>query len=104
MTPQQSAVLEALRHKLNPVAIHELEVFAVSENSVGSRLPELKLMGLVECRVRPKTRLKEWWVKGACQDASKSLKKADNIHNPPVWSGELPLGQETPLEQLVGGF
>ena len=63
MTPQQTAVLEALRQKLNPVAIHELDVFAVSENSVGSRLPELKLMGLVECRVRPGTRLKEWWVK-----------------------------------------
>ena len=51
------------------LAIHEIANqakalgFFISENSIGSRLPEMALKGMVESRVRYGTPYKEWKIK-----------------------------------------
>jgi len=48
-------------------AIHEFTIPAVSQNTIGTRLPEMRKAGLVECQFRENSRCKEWWLteKGA---------------------------------------
>ena len=41
-------------------AIHEFEIPAVSQNTIGTRLPEMRKAGLVDCRRREEARFKEW--------------------------------------------
>jgi DNA-binding HxlR family transcriptional regulator len=41
-------------------AIHEFEIPAVSQNTLGTRLPEMRKAGLVDCRRREGARFKEW--------------------------------------------
>lgn len=41
-------------------AIHEFEIPAVSQNTIGTRLPEMRKAGLVDCRRREGARFKEW--------------------------------------------
>jgi Mn-dependent DtxR family transcriptional regulator len=41
-------------------AIHEFGIMGVSQNTIGTRLPEMRKVGLVDCRRREGARLKEW--------------------------------------------
>jgi DNA-binding HxlR family transcriptional regulator len=41
-------------------AIHEFGIMGVSQNTIGTRLPEMRKAGLVECQFREGTRFKEW--------------------------------------------
>ena len=41
-------------------AIHEFEIPAVSQNTIGTRLPEMRKAGLVDCAFREGARFKEW--------------------------------------------
>ena len=41
-------------------AIHEFTITAVSQNTIGTRLPEMRKAGLVDCRRREEARFKEW--------------------------------------------
>ena len=41
-------------------AIHEFNIMAVSQNTIGTRLPEMRKAGLVDCQFREGARFKEW--------------------------------------------
>ncbi len=48
----------------HPLAIHEFNLIGVSENAIGTRLPELAKLRLVEGRVREHAAYKEWVITG----------------------------------------
>lgn len=41
-------------------AIHEFTIPSVSQNTIGTRLPEMRKAGLVDCGFREGARFKEW--------------------------------------------
>lgn len=47
-----------------PLAVHELKIEGVSENSAATRISELAAAGELQGRVRKGYRFKEWWQAG----------------------------------------
>jgi len=56
----KSAILEYLRVTGIPCAIHEILIPGVSQNAIGTRLPEMAKAGLVVGTIRNGKSYKEW--------------------------------------------
>ena len=110
MMTAKIAIMGVIKREGVFLAVHEFHIKGYSENCLATRCSEMAHDGVLVGRFRIGENFKEWgfpeWI-ASSPDTPKSLKKAISSPNPPIWSGELPLGKETmetPLEQLVGGF
>lgn len=56
----KDAILRRLFEASKPLAVHELDVFGVSDNAAATRLSELAKEGKVTGTIRRGTRYKEW--------------------------------------------
>ena len=53
-------ILERMQQVCIPLAIHEFGLIGISENGIGTRLPELAREGMVTGSKRPGKPFKEW--------------------------------------------
>ena len=58
--PARQKIIDYLNLAGEPMAIHEIIIPGVSQNAIGTRLPELANEGIVIGTVRAGTRVKEW--------------------------------------------
>lgn len=58
--PLREKVSRRLQFSPKMLALHEFNIPGVSENNLGTRLPQYAKEGLVVGRVRPGTNYKEW--------------------------------------------
>jgi hypothetical protein len=56
----KDAIVQLLAQSDHPLAVHEIKIEGVSENSVAARLRELKATNTVVCRFREGKPFKEW--------------------------------------------
>jgi len=60
MTKASAKILERLNQAGAPLAVHELQIFGVSDNAAATRLSELARKGKVIGTIREGRRFKEW--------------------------------------------
>ena len=77
MTDKEKILLH-LKYSDHPLAIHEFDITGVSQNTIGSRLPELALAKKVWGYFKEGERFKRWWDRPITEDQKKVEYKQDS--------------------------